>query len=270
MESQAKMTTNIVPCKICGNIANEFASTKLLKKYDVAYFKCELCGFVQTESPYWLEEAYSKAITQSDIGLVSRNIYTARLTQSLILAFYDFNQKFLDYGGGYGLFVRLLRDRGLDFYRYDIFCENVFARGFDVEDSAQGNYELVTAFEVFEHLVDPLAEIKKMLCYSSNIFFSTTLLPTHNLLPNEWWYYGTEHGQHIALYTKQSLEFIAAKFGLRLYTDGKNFHLLTKKHFPFWFFRLALNLKVAWLISLSRRKSLLGADFEKLIGRTLD
>lgn len=270
MESQVRMAVNIMSCKICGNMTNEFGHAKLLKKYNSAYFKCSFCGFVQTEPPYWLGEAYSEAITQSDIGLVGRNIHTARLTQSLILAFYDSKQRFLDYGGGYGLFVRLLRDRGLDFYRYDMFCENIFARGFDSKDSDQAKYELVTAFEVFEHLVDPIEEIEKMLSYSSSIFFSTTLLPSNNPLPSEWWYYGVEHGQHVALYTKQSLALVASRFGLRLYTDGKSFHLLTTKSLPLFAFKLVLNLKIAWLISQWRRKSLLTTDFEKLIGKTLD
>ena len=30
---------------------------KILKK-DIAYFDCDQCGYVQTEEPFWLEEAY--------------------------------------------------------------------------------------------------------------------------------------------------------------------------------------------------------------------
>ena len=57
-------------CKICGSEASSFDSARILRKYDVDYFECPYCGFIQTEEPYWLTEAYSSAITSSDIGLV--------------------------------------------------------------------------------------------------------------------------------------------------------------------------------------------------------
>jgi hypothetical protein len=50
--------------------------------------------------------------------------------------------------GGYGMFVRLMRDGGFDFHREDPLCDNLFAQGFDRQDD--GTFELVTAFEVFE------------------------------------------------------------------------------------------------------------------------
>ncbi len=44
-------------------------TAKVLGKYDVQYYQCVITGFIQTEEPYWLEEAYSSAITKLDIGL---------------------------------------------------------------------------------------------------------------------------------------------------------------------------------------------------------
>lgn len=49
-------------CNICNNEANFFSNNTVLNKYDIDYFKCSTCGFVQTEEPYWLEEAYSSAV----------------------------------------------------------------------------------------------------------------------------------------------------------------------------------------------------------------
>ena len=60
-------------CKIC-NSRNEYLFKALvLNKYDVHYYKCNECGFIQTEEPFWLSEAYSSVITQQDIGLLYRN-----------------------------------------------------------------------------------------------------------------------------------------------------------------------------------------------------
>jgi 2-polyprenyl-3-methyl-5-hydroxy-6-metoxy-1,4-benzoquinol methylase len=156
-------------CKICTNKSVELFSSKVLHKFDVKYYKCSSCGFVQTENPYWLNEAYNSAIAAQDIGLVSRNVYYAPIVSLIIKLVFNKNLSFLDFGGGYGVFVRLMRDRGFNFYRYDTYCKNMFAVGFD--DQGGSNYELITAFEVFEHLVDPMTDIENMLKKSKNIFF---------------------------------------------------------------------------------------------------
>ena len=67
-------------CKICDNNTNPIFKTKVLNKYDVEYFKCTQCSFIQTEKPYWLDESYSNAITQLDIGLANRNYDLAKKT----------------------------------------------------------------------------------------------------------------------------------------------------------------------------------------------
>ena len=121
--------------------------------------------------------------------------------------------------GGYGLLTRLMRDMGFDFYWLDPFAENFLARGFEYGDS-QRKPNVVTAFEVFEHLFDPLQEIEKIVKLSPNILFSTELLPIPTPKPLQWWYYGLEHGQHVSFYRKETLTRIAAKFGLRFYSSG--------------------------------------------------
>ncbi|HEY3390891.1 MAG TPA: methyltransferase domain-containing protein, partial [Prolixibacteraceae bacterium] len=136
------------------------AEAMILQKYRVQYFICSNCGFVQTEKPYWLSEAYSESIARSDLGLISRNIKVSNISAVMISAFFNSQAEFLDYGGGNGMFVRLMRDKGLNFYWQDLYTQNQFARGFEIKDNVR--FELVTAFEVFEHLEDPLVEIEKM------------------------------------------------------------------------------------------------------------
>lgn len=216
-------------CKICDNQVNFFASAKLLGKYNVNYFQCQSCGFVQTEEPYWLEEAYCNPIAKSDTGLVTRNIVFSKLVSKVILSIFDPESRFLDYGCGYGLFVRIMRNLGLKFYGYDTFCDNIFAKEFEVKENLD-TYELVTAFEVFEHFKNPCIDIKNILKLSRNILFSTELLPAHNPRPTEWHYYAPHEGQHISIYTSKSLDFIAKKYNLNLYTNGYSIHLLTDKN----------------------------------------
>ncbi len=50
----------------------------VLGRFKSHYFCCAHCGLLQTEAPYWLEQAYQEPITSGDTGLVSRNIGNSR------------------------------------------------------------------------------------------------------------------------------------------------------------------------------------------------
>ncbi len=228
----------------------------MLNKYDVDYFQCSQCRFVQTETPYWLDEAYAEAITGSDIGLVTRNLRLAEATQLLITGYFNPDAACLDYGGGYGLFVRLMRDAGFDFCWYDKFCRNLFAEG--AVGTLDRQYELVTAFELVEHLVDPQAEIAAMLKLSDSLLFSTELLPDSNPTPDQWWYYAPHEGQHIAVYTYASLQHLAQQLGVNLYSNQRSVHLLTRRTLPDDLF------SSLGAIELSDRPSLLLTDANKI------
>ena len=219
-------------CKICSSKTFSFADATVLMKYNVSYFQCSNCGFVQTETPYWLEEAYYNPIATSDFGMAARNIIFSMLTSSVIVSIFDQGSKFLDYGCGYGLLVRLMRDLRFDFYSYDKFCRSLFYQGFEENNSNADVYKLITAFEDFEHFVDSLNEIKDILKFSTSILFNTELLPLSNPKPVEWYYYAPHEGQHLSIYTFKSLEIIAEKLNLNLYTNKRAIHLLTEKKLP--------------------------------------
>lgn len=215
--------------KITGGPTEIAFSTRVLNKYNVTYYRCTETGFIQTEEPYWLDEAYSSAITKLDIGILMRNEVNRTKTARIISSIFDSNKSYLDYAGGYGMFTRMMRDQGYDFYHEDIYCKNIFAEYFDISDCKEkNNFELVTAFEVFEHLSDPKAEIAKMMAYGNNLLFSTELQPEGMTDVSSWWYIIPETGQHVALYTKKSLEVLAGEMGLNFYTDGVNLHLFTR------------------------------------------
>lgn len=257
-------------CKICKSASALFGEAIVLNKHLVRYLRCESCGFMQTEKPYWLDEAYSEAITKSDIGLIGRNLQMAATTRKLILTCFEPTGKFIDYGGGYGIFTRLMRDQGFDFYRHDPLCKNLFADGFDA--SMNVNYALLTAWEVFEHLENPLAEIEKMLSYSHNLFFSTILLQTTPEPLEQWWYYGLEHGQHIAFYSRKSLQVIAQKFGLKIHFSNGSLHFIGDPDLNPMLIKLAFTDRLKRLQKMIQKPappSLLASDFQSLTGKIL-
>jgi len=256
-------------CKICNKKTKEIFESVVIQKYNIKYYQCESCNFIQTEDPYWLDEAYSQSIANMDVGYVTRNVMYSQMISTLIKLYFNKDAKYLDYGGGYGLFVRLMRDRGFQFFRQDLYSDNLFSTYFDIED-IEGNdkFELVTAFEMFEHLENPLDDIKKMFEYSDSILFSTELQSKkHYDSAADWWYFVPETGQHISFYTKQSLQVIADHFGCNVYSNSRDLHLLTHKKFrvnptmlPYYMRKLTDKI---FGLNFSNRNSLISHDFEK-------
>lgn len=67
------MTSNIT-----GGETKFLFKEKILNKHVISYYQCQETGYIQTEKPYWLQEAYHSAITKLDIGLIKRNIFILR------------------------------------------------------------------------------------------------------------------------------------------------------------------------------------------------
>lgn len=220
--------------KITGGETEFLFTAKVLAKYDVKYFRCKETGFIQTEDPYWLNEAYQSAIVALDVGLALRNEQLTKVTERILLRYFKDGNKFLDYGGGYGQYVRMMRDRGFNFYLFDEYADNFYARFFDIkkEDLGKEKFEAVTAFEVFEHLADPAQSVDELLQYTDTILFSTELVPDQHFgSANDWWYFVPEIGQHVSFYTLKALQYLAGKHQCNVYSNGTNLHMITRKTF---------------------------------------
>lgn len=241
-------------CKICSAKSENVFSAKILHKYNIKYYHCSNCGFLQTEEPRWIEESYDSAIGIEDTGLLRRNLTLAKTTSVIINFFFNNGVSFLDYAGGYGIFVRLMRDIGFDFYWSDPYAQNLVARGFDLKGDEK--IELITAFECFEHFNNPITEIEKMLNISNNILLSTSVFSGKPPQPDSWWYYSLNSGQHISFYSVNTLKFIADKYKLYLNTDNKSLHLLSKKKINNTYFNLLKKMSLlglAGILNLSLR-----------------
>jgi len=258
----------VIMCDICNTPKVFHATATVLGRYQVAYYRCSNCGYLSTETPYWLDEAYARPINISDTGLMARNILNVRMTSSIIKLCFNTDGKFVDYGGGHGIFVRMMRDQGFDFYRDDKYCANLFANGFDASDSGANSFELLTAFEVFEHFASPCDELCRLLQKSKTILFTTVILPDNPPQPSKWWYYGLDNGQHISFYTRKSLQYLANKYGLYYFYNG-NIHLFTrvKPCAMSLKFQLATNPRISRLFEvISRKEPLTNSDYKKITG----
>ena len=251
-------------CKVCGTPSDLFGETEVLRKYRVQYFRCGMCGFIQTESPDWLEEAYSSAIARQDVGIMQRNLVNCEVTSGVLNLLFPQMSTAVDYGAGHGVLVRLMRDRGFNFFWSDLHATNDYARGFECQDGS--TYDFLTAFEVLEHLTDPVADLSKLMNLSENVFVSTFLVPQPAPGISDWWYYVPTTGQHIAFYTTKSLRILAARFGRHLLSVGP-YHLFTKEPKSALLYRLATKPRIVRMVNHAyRRPSLIESDFQKMTG----
>lgn len=254
-----------MPCPICGGKREQTHEALLLQRHMVSYWKCRECEFWGTEEATWLDEAYSDAIGAADTGLVGRNLNLAR-RMPLLLARMARGRSpvFVDWAGGYGLFVRLMRDRGFDFYWQDDYATNILAQPylFQKTDSAS----VVTAIEVLEHVQEPIAFIRRILSETKceTIIF-TTQLHDSSYDPH-WWYLAPEGGQHISFYSPRTLDKIAEAVGMNVRSCG-GLHMLTSRNISQ--FEYAFIVKVIPRIPLSNRwlGSLTQSDHEAAVAR---
>lgn len=240
-------------CLLCSHDGNEIFRGKVLNKYDVRYFQCPVCALIYTENPYWIEESYDSSITIYDTGIMLRNISCSIDAHTILkIMFHGKTIEALDYGGGYGIFVRLMRDLGYKFEWFDKYSENLVSRGFEADMDVAGDYDIMTAFEVFEHLPDPLTEIEAMLGKCDAILFSTLLYDDAYSYPglDEWWYYVPEEGQHIVFYSKVTLKWIAERFSINYYAINDSLHIFSKKKLDINRIKRRINTRPGKVLSL--------------------
>jgi len=252
-------------CAICGAATRVTHEGLLLGRHRVSYHLCDECDYWCTDEPHWLAEAYSDAISAADTGLVLRNTMVAQqLTPVLGHLFGD--GPFVDWAGGLGMLVRLMRDGGFDFYWRDPFAENLLARGFEWPG---GTSEVVTAIEVLEHVPDPLAFVQECLegAGADTLIFSQEL---HTGPDPDWWYLTPATGQHVSFYSERTLTTIAQRLGMQLHTSPR-LHMLTRRDMPAGRFRrLVASARWAAPLYTRRRSPLTHVDHRAMLARLED
>jgi hypothetical protein len=251
-------------CRCCGSLVKQLFSGQLIGQ-SVTYFECNKCGYVQTESPYWLDQAYADAINDSDTGIMLRNQLNARIVLATMLMLRKFDGTLVDCAGGYGILVRLLRDFGVNALWSDRYCKNLLARGFEYTNQKAF---LVTAFEAFEHFVNPAEELDRLLTIAPNVLFSTDIIVDPAPQHDDWWYYGKDHGQHIGFFRIRTLEKLAQERGMYLVSNGTTCHLITEKPINqvLWQLMIRYNRFIPFILN-RRMTSKVWSDYNLMSGK---
>ena len=239
-----------VACTVCGAAAAAFDVVDFNKSCEevrhkylplsgeaIYYHRCPQCGFCFAPTMCdWPKQRFAEKIYNDGYADVDPDYLAIRPQANaafLLSSFARFGRRrHLDYGGGNGLLSRTLREAGWQSQSYDPFVDD------ETELQALGSFDLISAFEVFEHVPDihaVLSEVLPLLRDEAALIFSTTMsdgaiVPGRRL---DWWYAAPRNG-HVALHSRASLQTLAADYGLRLVSLSTWLHLFLQPSVPEW------------------------------------
>jgi hypothetical protein len=190
-------------CRLCnGHLKSKF-TTRILRKYDIDYLECQNCRSLQTEHPFWINEAYEHNLSNLDTGVAQRNLQN--LSASFIVSKLFGLNNVIDFGGGDGFLCRLLRDYGINCYVMDKYANPNYAQGFINPNFNEPG--LLTAFEVIEHFTNPRTDLNNIFLLNPDCLLVSTSI--YSKQQSDWWYLSTESGQHVFFYSIESINLIA-------------------------------------------------------------
>lgn len=206
-------------CRLCGGETAITFKKMLLQRHEVSFLKCQRCFSLQTETPYWLEEAYADDRPLSDCGMVARTIDLCSKTDLILSTLNVGNHSpCVDVGGSLGLFSRMMRDRGYNFYRSDKYSRNFYVPFHDATENGIVQASVATSFEVLEHLPNPQQDLHSTFALSPDVVLATTMV--YEDQPSDWWYYAPDIGQHVFFYSPKALQAIAACYDMHLISSA--------------------------------------------------
>jgi hypothetical protein len=213
----------VTQCRLCGEKSEEKFELFLLGKHKVKYYHCTNCRSLQAEQPYWLEEAYG-IVDLLDTGRATRTLVNFFIIPKLLeLLGAEMKSISVDFGGGSGLFARLMRDVGYDYHTCDKYGTSEFATGF-VWSDLQKKVNVLSLFEVAEHFPSPAADWDVIFKMDPEIVIGTTTL--YNGEGPDWGYLIPNSGQHVFFYTPAALAILAQRNKRHAYLIGGYFIIL--------------------------------------------
>ena len=208
------MTTDATTpsCRLCRSTTRFAMSATIRGKHRISYYVCDGCGSMQTEQPYWLEEAYAKKGIGGDNSMATRTIQLVIDSLGLLYQFKcASNDLYVDFGGGNGLFTRLMRDHGFNFFSHDKYEFPYYSDPYTLPDLDAVRPHVLTAYEVFEHLPEPAETLDYLLRRGPGlVLFGTDIFHAPDL---NWPYLALPTGQHVFFYSEKGLAGVAARYG---------------------------------------------------------
>ncbi|MBY0430999.1 MAG: class I SAM-dependent methyltransferase, partial [Rhodospirillales bacterium] len=210
--------TSSIPCRLCGAPAHALFRQNVRDRIPVWFHECGACRSLQGEPGSWLEEG--RARHSADIGRVRRSLDTAILIDvALQLLGGAASHICLDFGGGDGLFARMMRDRGYNFFCRDPLIANVYTPFHDAVAKPVRDVAVVTAFDVLDYCADPAAALEDLFAFEADLVMASA--GTWQGQGPDWPGLGLEEGRRGFFYSPEALDTLAGRHGYHLLTDGR-------------------------------------------------
>lgn len=195
----------------------------------VYYNQCSGCDFLfAPEIHAWAEKDFLEKIYNDEYVKFDGDYLEKRPLNNVAKVEQIFGQqksiiRHLDYGGGNGMTSGLLRDAGWNSFSYDPFPRS------DISLDSFGRFNLITAFEVFEHVPNIRQLMTNLLALleQNGLALVSTLLSDGQIQQAErlnWWYAAPRNG-HISLFSKCSMELLAQRYGLKVRHLNQKLHV---------------------------------------------
>jgi 2-polyprenyl-3-methyl-5-hydroxy-6-metoxy-1,4-benzoquinol methylase len=216
---------------------------RVLKGYERHYLvKSYPLGFVfcsSKPSEQELLEHYSKYCRQEYYSPITRTRY-GELLESWEP--YRKTNKIIDIGCGTGFFLEVAKEKGWEVYGTE-YAENAVSickeKGINMQKGRlnpgwydAGMFDVVTSFEVLEHIINPVEEIRNIhsILRQGGLFYITT--PNFNAVERfilKEKYNVIEYPEHLCHYTPKTLKYLLAGNGFKnhkIRTTGISFSRL--------------------------------------------
>ncbi|MBL7077255.1 MAG: class I SAM-dependent methyltransferase [Kiritimatiellae bacterium] len=236
VETHSANDRKAISCPVCGTGSLRLKFSRVvLGQHDADYCECETCGSLVVPNVDWLADAYGGDRVDPDTGTAQRSIICSLFIRAMrYVGLVPRGGRVLDFGAGNGLLVRLLRDQGFDAWGFDKHTTMTVCRNWQLDAMAgneAGRVDMITAVEVFEHLVDPHDVLQSMvpaLADDGAVLLRTTLYDgsQHD---ESWYYLEQAYGQHITFYSREGLRKLAERCGLQATFLPFGFHMLTPR-----------------------------------------
>ncbi|MFA9439186.1 class I SAM-dependent methyltransferase [Uliginosibacterium sp. sgz301328] len=191
----------------------------------VYFYQCSECGFTFTRYfDAWDEADFAEHI-YNDEYLVHDPDYSGKraseFARTLTFHFQKWSRDLaiLDYGSGSGILEYRLREAGFaDVASFDPFTAD--------STPPSRKFNMVTCFEVFEHVTNPLllmSNLAGLLEEGGGILLTTELCRPEIVSAglDKWWYCVPRNG-HISFQTERSMKLLGQSVGLQYHHFGES------------------------------------------------
>lgn len=230
-------------CPLCGDSPFE----KLFEKKRRNFWRCQSCGLEKQHplpTPNELSEYYESSFrdglykTFTAAGDMKRMTAEQRIKE--LLPHVPLEGRWLDVGCANGEFIAQLQARGMQTVEglelSSVAVEQAVARGLNVrcgtmEDLPAGEtYDCISAFDVIEHVLDPLGFLQQITARLKPRGRLVLTMPDKSslhrrLMGRRWYFYIPE--EHLHYYDGTVMRGLFAKVGLTTVHTGTSFKPLT-------------------------------------------